>query len=157
VVTEGVRINYPQDWPAYNRAQCEEKDRVRILLRALCDGIVEPPYKGRGRPTVRLADAVYGATMKVYTTWSGRRADTDVGDCKEKGLIETGPSYNTLFRYVEKPALRPLFQALVEEAASPLKAIEKTFAVDGTGFATNTYSRWYDHRHGSGAEKRVQR
>lgn len=39
VVTE-KRIAYRQDWPAYAAAQCEEKDRVQLLLRGLCDGIV---------------------------------------------------------------------------------------------------------------------
>jgi transposase len=32
-----TRKTYPQDWPAYNAAQCEEKERVQALLRALCD------------------------------------------------------------------------------------------------------------------------
>jgi len=40
VVTEAlIRRTYRQDWPAYNRAQCEEKERVQVLLKGLCDGI----------------------------------------------------------------------------------------------------------------------
>jgi transposase len=158
VVTEGmqaVRITYKQNWPAYNRAQCEEKERVAILLRGLCDGIVQPAYVGRGRPPVRLADAVYCATMKVYTTVSGRRATTDINACKERGLVEHAPSYNSIFRYVERADMMPLFKVLVEESAAPLKAIEKSFAIDGTAFATNTYSRWFDHKYGE--EKKKQR
>src|SRR5689334_11934094 len=41
-VTTEARITYRQDWPAYNAAQCEEGHRVRLLLRGLCDGIVQP-------------------------------------------------------------------------------------------------------------------
>jgi transposase len=158
VVTETLqmtkKVTYKQNWPAYNAAQCEEKDRVQILLRGLCDGIVEPKQE-RGRPRIPLGDAVYCATMKVYTTVSGRRATTDIRACKEDGLVDRAPSYNSLFRYVERPDLTPLFKTLVEEAAAPLKAIETTFAVDGTGFSTNTYSRWYDHKYGE--EKKIQR
>src|SRR5579884_3538523 len=82
VVTESVRVrvSYPQNWPAYNRAQCEEKERVQFLLRGLCDGITEAKQV-RGRPRVPLADAIYCATMKVYTTFSGRRATTDIRAC----------------------------------------------------------------------------
>lgn len=107
VVTEGLRITYPQNWPAYNRAQCEEKERVQILLRGLCDGIVQPP-QGKGRPRLPLADVIYGATMKVYGTMSGRRSTTDIRECEAKGYIERAPAYNSIFRYIERPELLPL-------------------------------------------------
>jgi transposase len=159
VVTEVMEIvrrkTYKQDWPAYNAAQCEEKARVQVLLRGLCDGIQSPKQEGRGRRRLPLGDAVYAATMKVYTTVSGRRATTDIVACEERGLVEHAPAYNSIFKVMERPDLRPLFKVLVEEAAAPLKAIEKTFAVDGTGFATNTYTRWFDHKYGE--EKKQQR
>ena len=154
VVTEGIRITYPQNWPAYNRAQCEEKDVSQVLLRGLCDGIVSPPQK-RGRPRLPLGDAVYAATMKVYTTLSGRRATSDIRACKERGLLGRVPCYNSVFNIIERADLMPLFKRLVEESAKPLKAIETSFAIDGTGFATNTYSRWFDHKYGE--EKKQQR
>jgi hypothetical protein len=152
VITEAIeavrtRVKYPVNWPAYNKSQCEEKERVEILLRALCEGIVEP-RRGRGHPSVPLADAVFGATMKVYSTVSGRRATSDIRACQQRGLVGTAPNYNTLFRYVESAELTPLFQVLVEESAAPLKAIEKSFAVDSTGFSTCTYARWFDFKYG---------
>lgn len=154
-VKESVRVTYPQNWPAYNKAQAEEKQRFQVLLRGLCDGIQSPQHKGRGRRRLPLSDAVYAATLKVYTTLSGRRATTDVRACEERGFIDHAPSYNSVLRVIEQPDLRPLFKALVEQAAAPLKEVERTFAVDGTGFSTNTYSRWFDHKYG--AEKKVQR
>jgi hypothetical protein len=57
-VTVEQRITYRQDWPAYNRAQTEEKDRVQLLLKGLCDGIVQAPHVGRGRKPALLADVV---------------------------------------------------------------------------------------------------
>lgn len=132
------RITYPQNWPAYNAAQCEEKSRVQILLRGLCDGIEQAPQK-TGRPRHQLSDVIYGATMKVYSTVSGRRATTDIKECEAKGFIGRAPSYNALFTYVERPELLPLLTKLVEESATPLREIERTFAADATGFSTNTY------------------
>jgi transposase len=153
IVTE-KRVTYTQNWPRYNAAQCEEKDRVQLLLRGLCDGIAQPAQTN-GRPRLPLADVVYGATMKVYTTMSGRRATSDIRACADKGLVAKAPSYNSLFRYLERDDMAPLLKTLVQEAALPLKAIEKTFAVDSTGFATNTYSRWFDEKYGG--EKKCQR
>lgn len=153
VVTE-KRVTYTQDWPRYNAAQCEEKHRVQLLLRGLCDGIAQPEQT-TGRPRLPLADVVYGATMKVYTTMSGRRATTDIRACEEKGLLSSAPSYNSVHRYMEREDLAPLLKTLVHESAAPLRAVETAFATDSTGFATNTYARWFDEKYGG--EKRSQR
>lgn len=155
VVTERLRITYPQpNWSAYNRAQCEEEARVKILLRGLCDGIEQPAQK-MGRPRMPLRDVVYGSCLKVYGTMSGRRSTTDLLASEEAGHMAKAPAYNTVFKYMEKPELLPLLSRLVDESARPLAAVERQFAVDGTGFASPTYVRWYDYRHGE--DRRVQR
>lgn len=152
VVTEGLRISYPQDWPAYNRAQVEEKDRAQVLLAGLCDGIAEPPQK-TGRPRMPLRDAIFGMTMKVYGTTSCRRASSDLRAAS--GHMGRVPAYNTIFKYAEKPELLPILKRMVDESARPLTAVERDFSVDGTGFATQTYVRWFDYKHGE--DRRVQR
>lgn len=81
------RVTYRQDWPRYTRAQCAEKGMVQALLQGLCDSIVQPPYRGRGRPPLPLADVVFGCTMKVFGGISGRRSTTDL-----ISLIETSAS-----------------------------------------------------------------
>ncbi|MGH7633617.1 MAG: transposase, partial [Gemmatimonadaceae bacterium] len=156
VVTE-KRITYRQDWPAYNAAQTEERDRVELLLKGLCDGIVQPPRKpsAPGRPPALLADVVYAATMKTYGTMSGRRSTRDIRACAADGLMSKAPAYNTLFRHTERAELAPLLKALVHESAAPLRAVETTFATDSTGFSTNTYARWFDEKYGG--EKKCQR
>jgi transposase len=113
----------------------------------LCDGISQPP-QGRGRPRLPLADVVFSAVMKVYSTVSGRRATSDLRECEAKGHIARAPHYNSVFHYLEDPKLTPILKALVEESASPLKAVESDFAVDGSGFSTCVFERWYDERYG---------
>ena len=142
-----IRKTYPQNWPAYNAAQSNEKTRVTELLQGLCEGIQQPPQK-RGRPRLALSDVAFSAVMKVYSTVSGRRASSDIRECEAKDLISAAPHYNSLFTYMENPALMPVLKALVEESASPLKAIESDFAVDSSGFTTCTYKRWYDEKYG---------
>ena len=151
VVTEMITVKrktYSQDWPAYNAAQCSEKSTVQALLRDLCDGIVTPPHPGRGPKPIPLSDAVFGMTMKVYTTVSGRRATTDIRSCADAGHMTRAPHYNSLFNYFEKPEMTALLTSLVEQSAAPLAAIESNFAIDSTGFSTSVYRSWFDHKHG---------
>jgi transposase len=151
VVTESIKVtrkSYSQNWPAYNRAQCEEKATVQALLRALCDGIVSQPQAGRGRPRLPLADAVFGMAMKVYTTVSARRATTDIRACAEAGHMTKAPGFTTVLDYFDRPEMTPLLTTLIEESAAPLSCVESQFAVDSTGFGTVTYRRWYDHKYG---------
>lgn len=150
VVTETMRVTYTQDWPKYNRYQVEEKDRVRVLLHALCEGIKNPVQVGRGRPRMPLADVIYAATMKTFVNMSGRRASTDMSDCMGMGHLDKVPAYNTIFDYLAKPELTPLLMTLVQESSSPIADIdlERAYGVDGTGFGTQVYRRWFDHKYG---------
>ena len=88
--TRTVRVTYSQNWTAYNAAQTNEKTHFATLLRSLCDGIAQPP-QGRGRPRLPLADVVFGAATKVYSTLSGRRAATDIRHTLLKGVARCRP------------------------------------------------------------------
>src|SRR6185369_3107645 len=79
-----VRKTYKQDWPAYNEAQVNEKDRFQTLLYELCQGIGTGSQK-TGRPRLPLEDMIFAATFKVYSTVSGRRFMSDLRDAKLKG------------------------------------------------------------------------
>jgi hypothetical protein len=146
-ITKTVWMTYAQNWTAYNAAQTNEKSRAAELLRGLCDGISQPP-QGRGRPRLPLSDAVFSAVMKVFSTVSGRRATSDLRDCEAKGHVAGTPPYNSIFNYLENQTLTPILKALVEESASPLKAIESDFAVDSSGFSSCMFERWYDVKWG---------
>lgn len=146
------RKTYRQNWPAYNAAQTSEKARIELLLKSLCEGIEEPPRKpGPGRPRILLRDSIFAAVMKVYTTFSGRRASTDIRSCAERGHISTDVHYSSVFRCLENPATTEILIRLIEESAAPLAEIENLagqFAQDSTGFSTVTYDRWFDQKHG---------
>jgi len=147
LVTKTVRVTYGQDWPAYNAAQSNEKTRLAELLKGLCAGIVSAP-QGNGRPRLPLCDVVFSTVMKVYGTMSGRRSMSDLRECQEQGHVAKAPHYNSIFHYLEDPRLTPILKTLVEESASPLKAVETDFAVDASGFSTSTFTRWYDKKYG---------
>lgn len=147
-VISTMRVTYSQDWPRYNAAQCEEKDRVQALLRSLCAGVQNQPQTGRGRPRAALSDVIFAATMKTFVGMSGRRASSDIRSCAEKGFVDKAPSYNTIFDYLEQPELTPILKQLVHASALPLATVESKFAIDGTGFGSKVYKRWYDAKYG---------
>ncbi|MGO9123531.1 MAG: transposase [Terriglobales bacterium] len=152
-VTTTERTTYPQNWPAYNQAQTNEKDRFQVLLADLCRGIAEPQMQKIGRPSLPLSDAIFSVTFKVYSTVSGRRFMSDLRDAGSNGFISKVPHYNSIFNYLENPALTPVLQTLITESSLPLKSVETAFAVDSSGFTTSRFSRWYDHKYGKVIEK----
>jgi transposase len=146
-VTETVqKPTYPQEWLAYNAAQTHEKDKFLSLLHDLCSGIPEPP-PARGRRPLPLADALFAACFKVYSTFSGRRFMSDLREAHSKGYLQALPHYNSIFNYLENPTLTPMLYALITESALPLKVVEADFAVDSSGFTTSRFIRWVDHKY----------
>lgn len=153
VETSTERRTYKQQWAAYEAAQQHEREHFTTLLRDLCGGIVNPVHE-RGRPRKPLADVVFALVQGAYSGLSSRRASSDVRAAASAGLIDEMISCKTLVRYLDNPALTGLLRTLVQESAAPLAQVETRFAVDSTGFATNTYSRWFDHKWGR--ERRQQ-
>jgi transposase len=153
VVTEEVKITYTQDWAAYNKAQCEEKDRLLPMLADLCSTIPQPE-QGKGRPRLPMSDMAFAAVSKVYGGMSARRSDSDVREQTAKGLTTQDPHFNSVLRYMRDPEMTPVLRPLVELSALPLKAVETDFAVDSTGFSTSRFIRWYDHKWGKEQTKR---
>lgn len=145
--TKSIKMTCTQEWPTYHEAQTHEQERFVVLLRDLCKGIPQPEYKF-GRPRLPLADVVFGVAYKVYSTMSGRRFMSDLREAETKELVTKSPSFASTFRYLENPELAPLLKSLIEQSASPLRVVETDFAVDSSGFATTTYSRWFDHKYG---------
>ncbi|HTV74156.1 MAG TPA: transposase [Candidatus Acidoferrales bacterium] len=140
-------ITYRQEWSAYNAAQSNEKARVAELLRDLCS-IIDNPVQQRGRPRLALADAIFCATMKVYSGMSARRATSDLREFAKRGLIDKAPHYNSVINALENPDLTPFLRRLIEESAAPLAAVETDFAADSSGFSTNIYARWFNAKYG---------
>src|SRR3954451_7412149 len=118
------------------------------LVRPL-PGIQEAarPAKRGGQP-FKMTDVTFAAVFKVYSTVSGRRFSCDLADAHAKRYLARLPHYNTVFRYLEDPALTPILQALIARSARPLRSVEVDFAVDSSGFTSSRFVRWFDHKYG---------
>ena len=152
--TEAIKVTYNQDWHTYNQAQTHETEHFLRLLHELCNGIEQPVYKF-GRPRLPLSDVVFALVYKAYCMMSGRRLTSDLLEAQNDGFMDKAPHYNSAFRYLENPKLTPILKGLIEQSASPLKAIETDFAVDSSGFSTSTYRRWFDHKYGKNRSKQT--
>ncbi|MEX2174145.1 MAG: transposase [Pirellulaceae bacterium] len=152
-ITE-TRKTYSQNWPAYNAAQVNEKALFQSLLRDLCRTIPEPERTCTGRKPLPLADAIFAATFKVYSTVSGRRFMTDMRDAHDKGHVGRLPCYNSIFNVFDDESTFDVLQSLVVKSAAPLTAIETKFACDSSGFSSSRFDRWFDHKYG---ENRIRR
>lgn len=148
LVVQRVRKTYPQNWPAYNAAQTNEKSKFQTLLHDLCEGLnaCDQPSPGRGRPRIPMGDAIFAAAFKVYSTVSGRRFMSDLRDAHDKGFVDRLPSYNSIFNILDSEATSGILQWLVCESALPMRALETTFASDSSGFSGSRFDRWYDHK-----------
>lgn len=150
-VTETLTVTkkqtYPQKWREYNAAQTGEQDRFQELLRDLCTGVQEPVIQRRGRPSIPLADAIFAATFKVYSCFSGRRFMCDLREAHKRGMISRVPHYNSIFNYLEDDGLTPILLDLIRQSSLPLASVEVDFAVDSTGFSTSRFTRWYDKKY----------
>ena len=153
-VTEQVRRTYPQNWPAYNAAQTNEKLHFQVLLRDLCSGIEEPPRQKCGRPPISKRDAIFSATFKVFSTVSGRRCISDLHDACEKGFISRVPHFNSIFNVFDSEDTSDILHSLIEQSSLPLRSLESHFAADSSGFSSSRFDRWHVKKHGKGRKER---
>lgn len=151
-VTE-KRPTYKQAWPAYNRAQTNEKDKFQILLADICRTIQDDTPRTKGQARLPLSDAIFACCFKVYSTVSGRRFASDLREAQERGHISRAPHFNSVFNYLENPNVTDILRSLITQTALPLKAVEQDFACDSSGFMTSRFIRWFDHKYGAERKK----
>lgn len=143
------RPTYKQDWPRYNFAQQTEKDRIQSLLFDLCRGIAEPLGAKTGRKRTPMADMVFAAAFKIYSTFSSRRFACDLSDAHDRGYLSQLMNSVSVCAYLESPLMTPVLSNLIVQSSLPLKAVETVFAPDSSGFSTSRFVRWYDEKYGA--------
>src|SRR5260370_26783740 len=95
-----------------------------------------------------VRDCVFSMAYKVYCGLSSRRFSTDLLEAHENGFVSKpipGPKVTAFF---EDPYFTPILKSLIGYSARPLRAVEKDFAIDSSGFGSSRYERWYDQKYG---------
>jgi transposase len=143
------RPTYKQDWPLYDLAQTTEKDRFQELLYDLTRGLPDLPRAKMGRKPTPMADMIFAAAFKVFSTFSARRFGCDLKDAYENGYLSVLMNPRSTNAYLELPELTPVLDALIVRSSLPLKTVETVFAPDSTGFSTSRFVRWFDEKYGA--------
>jgi transposase len=150
VKTTAERKTYRQNWPMYNLAQTNERRHFHELLADLCANIPDEPKNPKGgRPGIPMRDSMYAAVLKVYSLMSARRFNGELEEAHDAGFLSRLPHFNCVLRAFNDPQATAILKTMIETSALPLRAVEEKFAVDSTGFATTSYNRWFDHKHGT--------
>jgi transposase len=142
------RPTYKQDWPLYDLAQTTEKDRFQELLYDLTRDLPDPPRAKTGRRPTPMADMIFAAAFKVFSTFSARRFGCDLKDAYERGYLSMLMNPRSANLYLESPELTPILQDLIVRSSLPLATVETVFAPDSTGFSTSRFVRWFDEKYG---------
>lgn len=151
-MNEQRKPTYTQQWREYTASQVNEKSKFLELLYELCAHIEDPPQH-MGRPRIPLADRVFAAVFKVYSTVSARRFMSDLRDARQHEYISTMPNFCFISRCLESEDITPILKQLIIESSLPLKSVEENFAVDSTGFRTKGYSTWFSTKYDKTIEK----
>lgn len=121
------------------------------MLYAFCQNI-EEPIQTFGRPRLPLADIIFAAVFRTYSTISGRRFTSDLRDALAKSYLSKMPSYNSIFDYLNMESLTPYLKHLITESSMPLKSVETNFAVDSSGFGAPQV-KWHDVKYGQDSDR----
>ncbi len=84
---------------------------------------------------------------------SARRFASDMREAQRRGHVYTPLSYNCILEYMGYAELTPILVNLIGQSSLPLRAVEKQFAIDSSGFSTCRYTKWFDEKYGSNCQK----
>jgi transposase len=71
----------------------------------------------------------------------------------EPCYVSRVPHFNSVLNFLDTEAATETLQSFVDLSAAPLAGIERSFAVDSTGFAGASHVRWFDEKYGRPREE----
>lgn len=137
------------NWHLYNQGRMHELPMFERLAWDLIAGLNplprEPP---KGRPPVPLREAVYCGMLKLYAQKSSRRAQGLIDRAVDQGKLSRPWHFNVVSRLLNAADTAAVLRQLIQVSSTPLAELERIIAIDGTGFATQTFGPYFGARHG---------
>lgn len=120
-------------WSKYNKSQTREKTLFLVLLKELCSNISKKSYQ----------NMVFCLCVKNYAQKSARRVIGELELCKRAKYIDEVPHFNSLYNYLRNPGIESVLLDLIKLSSLPLRAVERKFCCDSTGFGMSILDdRW---------------
>jgi len=131
---------YKQNWPAYDKAKCNEPCLIQTLVKAITANIPDQDSsvlkKGRGRPKLSPQQQVRMIITKEYHQKNNRHTS---GILSHQGTPSSHKSISNAYNNVK---LHAIFEQLILASSLPLAAVETIGGIDATGFSTRAYDCW---------------
>lgn len=145
-ITEIKKVTYSQEWAKYDAGQISEKERFMELLNDLLKEVPESPNP-IGRPQISNHDMFFACALKVYTQFSLRRFMSDLRIAKDKGCIQSTPSFASVGHFMQRQDIERVITQLIYMASMPLRNVESQFAMDSSGFRTTRFTEYCKEKH----------
>ena len=140
-VKSNEKKKYTQDWKAYDNAKTKEFILFKSFLKQIFD--VYFKYETKTNKRIPTKDRILMMCLKVYFKSDFR---------KLKGIIEDlygkAPSYKTLCNFFDDENIEQVLDDLILISSMPLSSLEKTGAIDSTGFSTSNFDNWNEFKWG---------
>lgn len=143
---EPPRKKYPRNWSKYNQAQKNERQYLEKFLGDLVKTVKEPE-RSRGRPSLKVSDALFCCILKVYNKIASRKTGDLIKKAYEANYISHNANHNCISKTLLNPEITPVLQDLVLRSASPLRDVETDFAVDSSGFRCSSFGAYNGERY----------
>ncbi len=135
--------NHDRNWNLYNAYQTEEQVTFLRILNDVVDSLnIRERYRGTGRKPHPMRDMIKCCCIKVYNDFSTRRSNMDILLAHYMGIIGTRPSWNSVIDYFNNPEMPRHLTKAYKKIAALFVDIETCFAIDATGFSTNSQKIW---------------
>lgn len=86
---------------------------------------------------------IFCICLKTYSLKSSRRLIGELQLCKDAHMINRVPHFNSVLNWLNRNDLTLTLQNLIKLSSLPLKAVERKFACDSTGFGMAVvHERW---------------
>jgi transposase len=91
--------------------------------------------------------------MKEYYKSDLRKTTSILKELHHLQLIHKVPCYKSIDNWYNDKTLTPLLDRLILLTSLPLADIERTAAMDSTGFSVSKYDSWQEHKWGTPSER----
>lgn len=150
----GKKPTYAQDWPAYDAAKTNEDVLFKRLLQELLLLAVEEPTRPRlGRRGFDTRTKIFCMAIKEYYKSDLRKATSILKELQHLHLIGRVPCYKSLDNFYNTPELQSILDQLMLITALSLAPVERTGAIDSTGFSVSKYESWQEHKWGTPGQR----
>jgi len=140
-----TKKTYTQNWKAYDLAKTNETILFKRLLNQL---LYHAKLENTNNKGYNIEEKIFCTAIKTYSNSALRKTQSMLQESRQLGYINKVPSYKSLCNFLNDDTLLPILDRLITLTTMPLIHLEKTAAIDASGFSLSKYDRWSTYKWG---------